>query len=691
MAESTPAHQPTLIVDFGTHETSAVVATGPVVTPVLCPMTGAPRWPSAVFLDHETLLIGAAAQQRRDTRPRWYASGLRSSVDTGTPLPLGEGQVAGGELLARYLSVVRAEAERQHGERIERLAMTVPAGYGPLDPRREAMVAMAAEAGFPAAELVSDAVAALRDPLLRADPAEGAIVLVCDLGASWTVTLHRMHAEHPIQLAEDTCSGGQSLDSILLQDLAATLPDWVPAALSAPGDDGLRARFTAADFVRRLKHRLAADEQASDWLAAGVPPYSLDRAALDRFAEPSVRWLLASCRAMIARSGFTPGEVAGIALVGGAAKLPGVGKALRLEFGRPVWQPAEPELAVVRGAARWADRASGRRIAAVPPAWRLEPLAWTLPTGRARLVRWTVGPGESYPGGAVLAQVRSDDDRIFDLTAAREGIMAEHRVRPGSFLDSDVIAGMARSVKVISGDRPNKRVQLRVDGEWLLSPDRSVLVECPSTGAWVRTRSIATGAVLSELRPSYPGPEPEHGRVFVAPDGSLTLVAWDPQGRFFVWDIASGLLRSQFRAGAKPLTVLVNETMWRLISELDKVVHVGRYRRDVAMMWDLSTGAVVEEMVGEDLHRRFGGFADHSGADGFAAETRSPNGRLLAAARQSAGAVAVSLQEAETGQELFRADLSSARSVRTAFSADGQHLLACSSSDEGSCVDIWRV
>ena len=60
---------------------------------------------------------------------------------------------------------------------------------------------------------------------------------------------------------------------------------------------------------------------------------------------------------------------------------------------------------------------------------------------------------------------------------------------------------MARSAKLISGDRAAKRHQMRVAGDWLLTPDHALLVECERSGAYVRMRSIATGAVVNEVRP----------------------------------------------------------------------------------------------------------------------------------------------------------------------------------------------
>lgn len=524
----------------------------------------------------------------------------------------------------RYLHAVITEAGRHAQARIDRLTLTIPTAIGRDEFRRAAVVALAAGAGFPDAELISDAVAAVTDPFTRPDLPDDSLVLVCDLGVSWSATLLRMAPEQPVQLAEETASE------------------------------------------------------------------SLTRAGLDILTDSALRWLIASCRAIVARAGASPGEIAAVVLVGGASRFPAAASALRAELGRPVLQPIDPEFAVIRGAVQWARQTAGRKLIAVPPSWRVEPLQWAVPE-RARLLRWLVAEGQSYPAGACVAQVRTPDDRVYDLTAGREGIMLEHRVFAGRYVNSDNALAMARSAMLISGDRPTKRLAMKVSGDWMLTPDRQYLVECADSGAYVRRRAIDTGAVVDEVRPAVARAEPDHGRVFVRPDGQLALVSWDERGQFAVWEVPSGRLVSQFRATARPLSVLVNEGEWRLVSEVDRKVNVGRYRRDVATMRDLSTGAVIEEMVGDDLQRRFTGFVDRSPKHGFTTEARSPNGRLRAGCTQLDGHAAVWLQQADTDEELFRAEVSTTNPVRSAFSADGHYLLNRWWSAEASCLDVWKI
>jgi WD40 repeat protein len=230
---------------------------------------------------------------------------------------------------------------------------------------------------------------------------------------------------------------------------------------------------------------------------------------------------------------------------------------------------------------------------------------------------------------------------------------------------------------------------MKVSGEWTLTQDHHYLVECADSGAYVRMRSIDNGAVVEEVRPGRAAPG--NGRVFVQPGGTLALVTWDATGNFAVWEVPGGRMISEFRSPARPLSVLVNEGQWRLVSEVDKQVSVGRYRRDVAMVWDLRTGAVIEEIHGDDLHLRFTGFGSRTAEPGFAAEAFSPDGRLRAGSTSRNGQAAIWLHQADSGEELFRTDVTTAEPVRSAFSADGHYLLSNWSASDASCLDVWKI
>src|SRR5581483_11513947 len=274
---------PMLVVDAGSWALTAAVVVGEQVHPVPEPLTGGLRWPAGASLDGRDLLVGAAAERHRWVAPRRYLDGIRRTIDSSAPVWFGEHQVSGVEALAAALDAIVTEARRVHP--VDRLVLTVPAAYRARDPRREAIVAAAAVAGFPDAELVTDSVAAALDPLTRIVPAEGAHLLVCDLGAGWTAALVQVQHGSLVQVGQETSGGGRDLDTLLAADLRAALPEWTEPAVEAGGDIAARAAFRAFDVVRQLKHRLSDVEDAAGRPEPDAPTYRLTRPALDRLAE----------------------------------------------------------------------------------------------------------------------------------------------------------------------------------------------------------------------------------------------------------------------------------------------------------------------------------------------------------------------------------------------------------------------
>ncbi|MEU7867947.1 Hsp70 family protein [Dactylosporangium sp. NPDC049140] len=676
-------------MDIGSWALSAAVVRPDALHPVRERTSGALRWPGgATMAGRSGLLVGAAAEQARDEHPRQYVDGVRRAVDGSAPVWLGDRQVHGVELVGAALEAVVEEARRVYGP-VARLVLSAPAAYRTHDPRREALVAAASLAGFPDAELVTDASAAVLDPSTMVEVPEGGHVLVCDLGATWTATLVQVQQGRPVPLSQESSGHGRDIDVMLVADLRAALAEWVEPAFAAGGDTGVRAGLHALDIVRRLKHRLADVPEAAEEVESGVPPYRLDRRALDRLTEPAARWLIASARAVVARAGIRPPDVAAVLLVGGGARLAGVGQILHTGLGVPVTRPADPELAVLRGAAAWVRALPARAVPADPPSWRVEPLSWTVPGGRGRLVRWLVKEGEAYGRETRLAQVRTADDRVFDLSSGRgEGVLLEQRVAVGDMVVSGAVAAHAR-LEPAGAERFQlaKRHHLRVAGDWLLTPDRRALVECSGDGEYVKVRAIASGALVTELRPGRGAGRGGHAQVALGPGQQLALVTWDAEGHFAVWDVLSGRVTASFSDAHKPDAVLLNEAEWRLVTTGEGAAHVGRYRRDVATVWDLATGARLDRIVGEDLPKRFTGYAETSRADAFAAQMESPDGRLRAAALDGT----LSVRDLETEAEVFRADLTPGRAVSTAFCHEGRHLLARGSDDQGAWVDVWEV
>jgi hypothetical protein len=201
---------------------------------------------------------------------------------------------------------------------------------------------------------------------------------------------------------------------------------------------------------------------------------------------------------------------------------------------------------------------------------------------------------------------------------------------------------------------------------------------------------VRGGEVAGELRPQHPT-APCGGGVFVGPDGRLVLVSWDPAGAFRLWDVGTGAAVASFQDTGKPLRVAVDEENWRLAVQTGRMAQVGRYRREVATIWDLRTGTAVEDIAVDDLAQHRTGFHPRSVADAFAAETVTADQHLYAAATHEDAGAAVALYDARTGRKRFRAFEAGVDGARAAFDADGALLLAHWETPDSGWIDVWDL
>jgi hypothetical protein len=618
-------------------------------------------------------------------------------------------QSAMAALLSYLGEATRRLAERSGTGLVERLTLTVP----PATADADALIAAGERAGFGYVELVSALEAAVLDQAGRVITekeftgpvfTDGDLLLVFDLGETWTAGLCRPAGDAIAYHGHETAACGREIDARLLDDLRSQLGEWVEPALTAPGEPGQRAQAEALAFLRRLKHGLGEATEVSDQLAPGLPPYQLELDWLQRVAEPGLRWLAASSRTLLARAttgtgaddwgvrrGATLTDVAAVIVVGGGARIPQAELLLQATLGRPVVTAPDPEYAVLRGAARWAAGGSTRQVVAEHPRWRVEALSWPVPGGRARLENWLRPQGDTYQRGAVLARIRTVDDQVYDLTAPNDGVLLEQSVRAGEVVGPTLVLPAKRPASCLAGDPPDRLQQLSASGEWLLTPDGRYLVECSPSAQHVKLWSIPDGRLVNEFVPRMLGMDGRRGRVFVSPQGRLSLVAWDPSGTFSVWDIWAGRRLATFRDTHAPEAVLVNELQWRLTAEADDTTSAGRYRRRQATVWDLTTGTRIERVT-EDLHRRLVGFHSRSAIDAFGEGATSPCGRLRAVGvHMASGGTALALCESTSDSEIFRTEYQPGSQVRMAFTPDGKFLLANCESVARSQVDVWEL
>jgi molecular chaperone DnaK (HSP70) len=417
--------EPTLVVDVGSAASSAALVTHDRAHLLAEPASGGYRWPSAVYWDGRQMLVGTLAVDRRRADPGGYGDDFKRGLGTAAPVLLGGHRFRPVEQVAALLTALRFEAERGAGLPVRRALLTVPADHVPGDPRRGWLIAAGEAAGFDVVELLPEPVAAAHAADAGPGLVPGGLVLGYDLGAGGcSVALLRIGETAPDVLghARIPDCGGRDLDELLAERIGAQ--EW----LSRPADpaDADRLAHAITDFAQRVRHQLTDAEYADDHLLPDAPPYRLDRDTFAALAAPLLDRTVSGARDLLARLRVPAERLGTVLLTGGATRMPAVVTVLAEAFGRPLRRMEEPELATVRGAARWLLRTGPRRIEPLPVPGPPVPLAFGVPGGSARLLRWLVAPGAAYTVGDVLGRVRLPDGALWDLTASDDGTL--HRI-----------------------------------------------------------------------------------------------------------------------------------------------------------------------------------------------------------------------------------------------------------------------
>ncbi|MEU4159429.1 Hsp70 family protein [Actinoplanes sp. NPDC026670] len=392
--------------------------------------------------------------------------------------------------------------------------------------------------------------------------------------------------------------------------------------------------------------------------------------------------LAAAAFEVLRESAIAPVDLAAVVPAGGDSRL-GLAAGLEERLGHKSRGGADPEFAAVRGAARWAERTAERRISAWAAPWRTEPVVWDVPGGRARLLNWEVRPGERYPAGAVLAQVRTDDQLVARLAAPRAGRLNGPLPQPGALVGPVLAVGARRDPVTLAAESPTVLRSVETAGTYLLGADQITLYECSARADEVRIWSAGTGEALGGFTPEPTGGS-AGGRLFVDPQGRVTLIGWDDEMGLRVWDVASGTLTAQIAEAFDVRRVLVDETGWRVAVEGAGRQSVGRYRRTAITVFDLDTGSVEDKISDPVWEQRNPAFRPRSAADAFVAQAATADGQLRAGV-QSAGVV---LSDPAEGLELHRMVPPAPAAAGVAFVPGSDLLLVNWEFETGSRVDV---
>jgi Ethanolamine utilization protein EutJ (predicted chaperonin) len=353
-------------IDFGTCYSSAAFIRHGVLTPV---KFGAniTSMPSSVYLDKGgKLLVGKAAENKRQLDPSRYRREFKREFGNSTPYTIGDREFLPEELVTELLRRLKSEADAQSpdGQSFSGAVITVPANY--QKGKRELMIEAGRAAGFASVLLLDEPVAAaVYHASQSGQSQDGETILVYDLGGgTFDAALIRKEGDayEPLGLSvgHDRL-GGIDFDRKIFEDLLARCSSVLRDILTGQetaGDESrltrLRARQFVADECRELKHHLSEDEeQTLTFPYAPLDEYTLTRAEFERMIAPLIAETCDICRRLVSEARIEWEQVARILLVGGSCRIPYVRHALERELKRPALRVDDPELAVCLGAALW--------------------------------------------------------------------------------------------------------------------------------------------------------------------------------------------------------------------------------------------------------------------------------------------------------------------------------------------------
>jgi molecular chaperone HscC len=341
-------------IDLGT--TYSLVATMVNGVPRVLPNAeGEALTPSVVHLtDDGELLIGSAALARAVAQPERSARNFKRDMGTDREYRLGGKLFTPEELSSLVLVSLKRDAEAELGQPIAEAVVTVPAYFG--EQQRRATRTACELAGLSVERIINEpTAAALAYGLHHRDRELKAVVLDLGGGTFDVTVLEIMEGVIEIQAsAGDTRLGGEDFLDVMVAHCLERLRAERGADLE-PLPPALARLRQACELAKR---RLSTDEQARVALpelatSAGTidVELTLERERVEQLFQPLLERLAAPIRRALRDAGQAPQAMDEILLVGGATRMPCVGRLATQLFGRLPQRALPPDEAVALGAA----------------------------------------------------------------------------------------------------------------------------------------------------------------------------------------------------------------------------------------------------------------------------------------------------------------------------------------------------
>ncbi|MCU1389939.1 MAG: Heat shock protein 70 [Ilumatobacteraceae bacterium] len=347
-----------LAIDFGTSYTVAASKVGDRA-PEVIEVGGERRMPSVVMVDPSgTIIVGRTADDLSGTHPESTLRALKNRLGDQSPVVLDGRPYQVVNLVAALLKQVYTESVRQMGEPPAEVRLTHPATWN--RPRLNRLLEAAAKAELPRPALLPEPVAAALSFASEVGVAQGAFVVVYDLGGGTFDTAVVTASGGGFNIvgrpSGDQNIGGELFDEIIVNHLGGQLP---PAAWDAIqiGEEPLwqQVGATLRNEARRAKETLSGNPYADLLipLPTGLQQLRLTRDEFEELVNPYLAETVVLLDRCVAEAGLDSSQLSGISLVGGSSRSPIVERLVKQAFPTvPVIRRGDPKTAVASGAAR---------------------------------------------------------------------------------------------------------------------------------------------------------------------------------------------------------------------------------------------------------------------------------------------------------------------------------------------------
>ncbi|MDO8750507.1 MAG: Hsp70 family protein [Dehalococcoidia bacterium] len=339
-------------IDLGT--TYSLAATIENGRPLVLPNSeGSYLTPSVVCFAEDGLpWVGEPAKRAAASMPHRTVFSIKRRIGSDYRVKVDDMEYTPAQVSGFILKKVKADAEEQLGERIDRAVITVPAYFN--DRQRQATREAGALAGLEVMRIISEPTAAALAYGIHREEAH--TVLVWDLGGG-TFDVSILELGDGIfevrAVSGDTWLGGDDFDLRIADDLAQMYRSITGAAF--PSDLGSRQRLKEAAEMAKIELSSALVAKVRLPLPDSERPRCLElelsRERMENAVHALVRRMVAPTHEALAGAGLSVEEIDRVILVGGASRMTAVRSLARQLFGKEPYRYVQPDLAVAMGAA----------------------------------------------------------------------------------------------------------------------------------------------------------------------------------------------------------------------------------------------------------------------------------------------------------------------------------------------------